>query len=102
LLARWFGVPCGVPRDIKLANWMADKGPVWDRIVARHQLQPRSLESLASWEFADFVFAKQWDLLSDTGLLRRAGFNACVDTTAMIEDQLDRYRDAGLLPRLMV
>jgi nucleoside-diphosphate-sugar epimerase len=100
LLSRWFGVPCGVPRDIKLANWMADKGPVWDRIVARHQLQPRSLESLASWEFADFVFAKQWDLLSDTGLLRRAGFNACVDTIGMIEDQLDRYRDAGLLPRL--
>jgi nucleoside-diphosphate-sugar epimerase len=102
LLARSFGVPCGVPRDIKLANWMADKGPVWDSIVARHQLQPRSLESLASWEFADFVFAKEWDLLCDTGLLRRAGFNACVDTTAMIEDQLDRYRDARLLPRLMM
>jgi nucleoside-diphosphate-sugar epimerase len=99
LLARWFDVPCGVPRDIKLANWMADKGPVWDRIVARHQLQPRSLESLASWEFADFVFAKKWDLLCDIGRLRRAGFNACVDTIAMIEDQLNRYRDARLLPR---
>jgi nucleoside-diphosphate-sugar epimerase len=102
LLARWFGVPCGVPRRMKLATWMADKGPVWDRIVARHRLQPRALESLASWEFADFVFAKEWDLLSDTGLLRRAGFNACVDTIAMIEDQLERYRDAKLLPRAAV
>ena len=99
LLARWFGIPCGVPRYMKLATWMADKGPVWDRIVARHGLERRSLESLASWEFADFVFAKEWDLLSDTGLLRRAGFNACVDTIAMIRDQLDRYRDAKLLPR---
>ena len=60
LLARWFDVRCGVPRRMKLATWMADKGPIWDRIVARHQLQPRSLESLASWEFADFVFAKEW------------------------------------------
>jgi nucleoside-diphosphate-sugar epimerase len=99
LLARWFDVRCGVPRRMKLATWMADKGPIWNRIVARHQLQPRSLESLASWEFADFVFAKEWDLLSDVGLLRRAGFNACVDTIAMIRDQLDRYRDAKLLPR---
>jgi nucleoside-diphosphate-sugar epimerase len=99
LLAQWFGIRCGVPRHIKLARWMADKGPVWDRIVRRYGLQARSLESLASWEFADFVFEKEWDVLSDTGLLRRAGFNACVDTIAMIRGQLDQYRDARLLPR---
>jgi hypothetical protein len=84
---------------MKLATWKADKGPVWDRIVARHALEPRSLESLASWEFADFVFEKEWDLLTDTGKLRRAGFNVCVDTIAMLRDQLERYRDANLLPR---
>ncbi len=99
LLAQWFGMPCGVPRHIKLARWMADKGPVWDSIVARHRLQPRSLESLASWDFADFVFEKEWDLLTDTGRLRRAGFNACIDSIAMLRDQLERYRDANLLPR---
>lgn len=99
LLAQWFGIPCGVPRNMKLATWMADKGPVWDRIVTRHGMQPRSLESLASWEFADFVFAKEWDLLTDTGRLRRAGYNACVDSIAMIHDQLNRYRDEKLLPR---
>ena len=27
LLAQWFGIPCGVPRHMKLATWMADKGP---------------------------------------------------------------------------
>jgi hypothetical protein len=84
---------------MKLATWMADKGPVWDRIVARHGLKPRALDSLASWPFADFVFEKEWDLLTDTGRLRRAGFNACIDTIAMLRDQLDKYRDAGLLPR---
>jgi len=99
LLAQWFGIPCGVPRRMKLATWMADKGPVWDRIVARHVLQRRSLESLASWEFADFVFEKDWDLLTDTGRLRRAGFNACVDTIGMIRHQLNQYQDAKLLPR---
>ena len=38
-------------------------------------------------------------MLSDTGKLRRAGFNACIDTIAMLRDQLDRYREARLLPR---
>jgi hypothetical protein len=99
LLAQWFAMPCGVPRRIRLAIWMVDKGPVWDRVTKRYGLQRRSLESLASWEFADFVFEKEWDLLTDTGRLRRAGFNACVDTIAMIRDQLDRYREARLLPR---
>jgi nucleoside-diphosphate-sugar epimerase len=98
LLAQWFGVSCGVPRRMKLATWMADKGPVWDRIVARYGLQRRSLESLASWKFADFVFEREWDLLTDTGRLRRAGFNACVDTIAMIRDHLNKYQDAKLLP----
>ncbi|HEY3679865.1 MAG TPA: SDR family oxidoreductase [Bradyrhizobium sp.] len=99
LLARWFDMPCGVPRGMKLAKWMADKGPVWERIVARHGLEPRSLESLASWDFADFVFDKEWDLLSDVGRLRRAGFSPCLDTVAMIRDQLNQYRHARLLPR---
>lgn len=99
LLAQWFGIRCGVPRQIKLAKWMADKGPVWDRVVSRHGLERRSLESLASWEFADFVFEKEWDLLADTGRLRRAGFNACLDSIGMIRDQLEKYRDARLLPR---
>lgn len=98
-LAQWFGMPCGVPRNMKLATWMADKGPVWDRIVTIHGLQPRPLESLASWEFADFVFGKEWDLLTDNGRLRRAGFNVCVDTVAMLRDQIGQYRDARLLPR---
>ena len=99
LLAQWYGIRCGVPRHMKLATWMADKGSVWDKIVARHGLEQRSLESLASWQFGDFVFEKEWDLLTDTGLLRRAGFNVCVDTIAMIRDQLNKYRDAKLLPQ---
>jgi nucleoside-diphosphate-sugar epimerase len=99
MLARWFDIPCGVPRAMKLAEWMADKAPVWDSIVTRHGLEPRSLDSLASWEFADFVFEKEWDLVTDVGRLRRAGFNACVDTIAMLHGQIEMYRAAKLLPR---
>ncbi len=97
-LAEWCGLPCGVPRDIRLADWMRDKGPVWDRIVAQHGLRPRPLGQVAAWDFADFVCRQDWDVLSDLGRLRRCGFNACVDTQAMVARHLQQYRDARLLP----
>jgi nucleoside-diphosphate-sugar epimerase len=99
LLAEWFSMPCGVPRRIKLATWMADKGAVWDQIVRRHGLQVRPMNELASWDFGDFVFEKEWDLLCDTGRLRRAGFNLNIDTVGMLRSQLEDYRQANLLPK---
>jgi hypothetical protein len=44
------------------------------------------------------VFVKEWDLLCDTGRLRRAGFNASLDTIAMIRGQLNQYGNAKPLP----
>lgn len=97
-LADMLGVRCGEPRDIRLAAWMKDKGPVWDRIVARHGLEPRSLESVALWAFGDFVFRQDWDLLSSLTRLRQTGFASSVDTAQMFETQFEEYRKAGILP----
>lgn len=97
-LAEWFRVPVGVPRDIRLARWMPDKEPVWSRIVERFGLHPRALSRVAAWDFGDFVFRQEWDVLSDTGRLRRAGFNASVDTLAMLEGQIAAYQRARVLP----
>jgi nucleoside-diphosphate-sugar epimerase len=99
-LADMLGVPCGEPRDIRLASWMKDKGPVWDRIVARHQLAPRSLESVALWAFGDFVFRQDWDLVSNLTRLRQTGFAGSVDTAQMFEKQFQDYRRARILPGL--
>jgi hypothetical protein len=97
-LAQWFGIPCGEPRDLRLARWMADKQPVWDRIVERHRLQPRPLQRVAAWEFGDFVLRQDWDILSDIGRLRRAGFGGSVDTLEMFQQQIGAYREARILP----
>lgn len=99
MLAERFSMPCGVPRRIKLAKWMADKGPVWDQIVRRHGLQAMPMNELASWDFGDFVFEKEWDLLCDTGRLRRAGFNLNIDTVGMLLSQLRDYQQANFLPK---
>jgi len=38
--AAMFAVPDAEPRHISLTEFMADKAPVWDRIVAKHNLPP--------------------------------------------------------------
>jgi nucleoside-diphosphate-sugar epimerase len=97
-IAEMLGVTCGEPRDIRLASWMADKGPIWERIVARYRLAPRSLESIALWPFGDFVFRQDWDLLSSLTRLRQTGFAGSVDSVEMFDQQFEAYGKAGILP----
>jgi len=97
-LAAYFEVPCGRVRPLSLAEWMADKAAVWERIVARHDLVPTPFEDIALWAFGDFVFAQDFDLISDTTKARRFGFHDVVDSEAMFLRLLDQYRAARLLP----
>src|SRR5687767_13861389 len=55
-LANHFGLQLGPQRQISLARMMADKAPVWERIVARHGFRPYPYEEIVSWAFGDFVF----------------------------------------------
>jgi len=96
--AAYFGMNPGPVRPLPLARFMADKGPVWERVVARHGLEPTPYERMAVWPYGDFVFGSDWDLFSDTTKLRRYGFPEAIDSEAMIFAHLDRYREAGLIP----
>ena len=100
-LAAMWGVPCGEPRDIRLASWMADKEAIWAEIVAKYELVPRRLAEVGLWDFGDFVFRQDWDVISDLGRLRRAGFGASVDSFRMFEDQFAAFGKAGILPRMV-
>ena len=59
---------------------MADKGPVWDRIVARHRLQAHSYQEIVAWGYPENVFNSDYDIVSDTGKARRLGFHDSMDT----------------------
>jgi hypothetical protein len=62
---------------------MADKGPVWDRIVAKHGLDPYPYEQIVSWQFADATLGVEWDVIRSTLKARRYGFDACIETDRM-------------------
>ena len=97
-IARLFGLEPGVVRTLPIARWMEDKEPVWARIVAKHGLQPKRLDEVALWGFADFVFGQEYDVISNLNRLRQSGFHEGLDTGQMLLGQLQQYRDARILP----
>lgn len=97
-LAAYFGLAVGEVRPCLLAQLMADKDPIWQQVVRRHGLVASRLDDRAVWEFGDFLFRQDYDVVSSTTRLRQAGFHDVVDTEAMFLDHLMRYREARLLP----
>ncbi len=96
-LAERFGLRPGAVRGMPLKHWMADKAPVWDAIRRRHNLV-LPIEQVASWEFADFFFGMDYEVLSSMTAARTAGFAGFVDSWSMFAEQIAGYRTAGVLP----
>jgi nucleoside-diphosphate-sugar epimerase len=97
-IARYFGMEMGPRRNISLVRFMADKGPVWDRIVARHGLRPFGYKEIVSWPYGDFVFTPEYDIISSTGKARRYGFHECVDTEEMFTRLWNEMRADRIIP----
>jgi hypothetical protein len=51
------------------------------------------------WGFGDFVFHSDFDLVSDMGKIRRAGFGESVDSVEVLVDAIRRLQEARVLPR---
>lgn len=96
--AHYFGMELAPPMPIPLGSMMADKGPVWDRIVAKHGLVPVPFEKVAAWSFGDFIFRCDWDVISSTTKIRQAGFHDVVDSEAMFLRLFDEFRARKVIP----
>lgn len=96
--ARVLGVEAGAPRAIRLADHMIDKTPVWNAIVARHRLRPTPLARIALWDYGDYVFRPEWDIMSAMNKARRCGFDERVDTLAMFARVFAHYREQRIIP----
>ena len=97
-IAVYFDMPAGPRQNIKLTEMMRDKGPVWDRLVAEHGLQPIPYEQLVSWNYGDFVFAAGFDIISSTMKARHHGFDEAVDSEAMFFRLFDELRAQRVIP----
>ncbi len=97
-IARAFDMEVGPVRHISLVRFMADKAPVWERIVQKHGLKPHPYRDLAAWAFGDFVFASDYDIVSDLGRIRRLGFTETVDSEEMFIRLLGEFRAEKIIP----
>jgi nucleoside-diphosphate-sugar epimerase len=97
--ADFFGMKTGQPLHLSLVEVMADKAPVWDHIVARHRLRPQAYADVANWEFGDFTFHTDWDLILADGKRFRAGFTETLDTEERFLELFQQLRDENVIPR---
>jgi nucleoside-diphosphate-sugar epimerase len=97
-IAEVFDMPWAQPQKISLTELMADKEPLWKRMVEKHGLQANRYCDLAAWPFGDYVFGCDWDVMSDTLKIRAAGFVEGIDTEAMLVSLLRRYREHRIVP----
>lgn len=102
-IAGHFAMPTDVAHPHSLTRSMADKEPVWQRIVERHGLKPYRLADLVpSWQFVDYSLgyaSRPNDVLLSTIRIRQAGFGDCIDSEEMFLGWLTRLQAEGVLPR---
>lgn len=97
-IANIFGLDTATPLPMSLADVMADKEPLWNSIVAEHELKPTPYRDVSSWAFGDFVFSWDYDVISDGSKARRMGFHRFVDTEAMFAGIVTDLRRQRIIP----
>jgi len=97
-IAAFFEMECGPVQTIRLAVQMADKGPLWDRMVETYGLRRRSFEETVSWAFGDFQWHADYDSISETTKIRRFGFHDLLDDEEMLLRQMGELRARRIIP----
>lgn len=81
-----------------LTKQMRDAGPVWDSIVAKHNLKPHALNELASWWHTDADLGREIECLSDMSKSRELGFLDYQQTLQSFLDLFERLRHENIIP----
>jgi nucleoside-diphosphate-sugar epimerase len=97
-IASVFGMKVGDVQTIRLTQHMADKAELWAHMTKKHGLKTFAFDQLVAWPFADYVFGTDWDVMSDVTKSRLHGFHDVVDSEAMFERLLRRFRKEKIVP----
>jgi nucleoside-diphosphate-sugar epimerase len=97
-IAAFFELDVAPPLPMSLSAAMADKEPLWNRLVERHGLARTPYSDVSSWDFGDFVFGWDYDVIADTSKSRRAGFHEYVETEEMFLNIFRNLREEKLIP----
>ena len=91
-------VEAGAVRPTHLAEAMADKEVVWQRVCERHRLRPTKMSDVANWPFADATLERDWDEILCHNRARGHGLDGWDDSVARFFKILKKYQSARILP----
>jgi len=97
-IAKFYGMEMGQIRPMNLGLWMSDKAPVWEAIAKRHGLASAKIDDVVPWNFGDFLWGLEHDVVSSMTKARLAGFHDTIDTEDRLLGLLAQYREAKILP----
>jgi nucleoside-diphosphate-sugar epimerase len=103
-MAETLGVAVGADEPVSLATYIRNNAAVWAEVVAKYGLASGDLRSFVGQgdQHADFAFAYGAPAgpvaFVSTIKLRKAGFNAAVDTQDAFRAALQSFIDRKLLP----
>ena len=97
-VAEDFGMEVAAPQPFSLARQMPSQAAAWQRLADKRGLKTVPFEKLVAWPFGDFIFNTEFDMISDMGKIRRAGFTEAVQNEAVVLAALDSLRGQAYLP----
>ena len=93
-----FNIEVAEPQPLSMAQHFPEKSVVWETLTGQHKLQPIPYEQLVNWKFGDFILNTEWDMISDMGKIRRAGFTEAVDAEQCLILAIQSLQKKGYLP----
>jgi nucleoside-diphosphate-sugar epimerase len=97
-IADYFGMKTAQAQKIDLVHMMADKGRLWELLVKKHNLQPIPYEQLVRWDYGNFVFTPEFDIISSTIKAKQYGFVEVQDSQEMFLRHFDQLRAKRTIP----
>jgi nucleoside-diphosphate-sugar epimerase len=98
LFAEHFGLTPGGVETVDLTKTMEGAEQRWDGLVQKHGLARNPLSQLVNWNFANYAFSNDWDVMSDTTKSRKFGFLDFVDSEEMFLTQFEYLKDQKIVP----
>ena len=99
-IAGYFGLEAGKypGGPTPLEQQMANAPAIWSEIVAKHNLQNISVNTLASWWHSDADLGRTVECFTDMTNSRTLGFTAYQQTTRSFFDVFDELRAKRIIP----
>ena len=97
-IADYFEMDLAPPQQINLRQMMADKAGLWAELTQQHGLKQIPFAQLVSWNYGDFVFTPEFDVISSMTKAGGMGFMTWLILKEMFLMLFDELRDSDVIP----